>query len=139
MVSRDSNFASPLFLLIIITSSVLAEIGWSVCMSKSKMSLCMSFIKTDAGLCIYHLFVWSNFNFLHHAQWITLLILSCLVLYSFCANLMHSLIIIIIIIIIIIYPIEFFTSVLADGFSLEFEWQQVSSSLQQSSQYSVRS
>ena len=28
--------------------------------------------------------------------------------------------------------IEFFTSVLADGFSLEFEWQQVSSSLQYS-------
>ena len=32
-------------------------------------------------------------------------------------------------------PFEFFTSVLADGFSLEFEWQQVSSSLQDSSQY----
>ena len=30
-------------------------------------------------------------------------------------------------------PLEFFTSVLADGFSLEFEWQQVSSSLQDSS------
>ena len=30
---------------------------------------------------------------------------------------------------------EFFTSVLADGFSLELEWQQVSSSLQDSSQY----
>ena len=26
-------------------------------------------------------------------------------------------------------PLEFFTSVLADGFLLEFEWQQVSSSL----------
>ena len=33
-------------------------------------------------------------------------------------------------------PLEFFTWVLADGFSLEFEWQQVSSSLQDSSQYS---
>ena len=33
---------------------------------------------------------------------------------------------IIIIIIIIIIPLEFFTSVIADGFSLEFEWQQVS-------------
>ena len=29
-------------------------------------------------------------------------------------------------------------SVLADGFSLEFEWQQVSSNLQDSSQYSGR-
>ena len=34
---------------------------------------------------------------------------------------------------------EFFTPVLADGLSLEFEWQQVSSSLQDSSQYSGRS
>ena len=31
-------------------------------------------------------------------------------------------------------PLEFFTSVLTDGFSQEFEWQQVSSSLQDSSQ-----
>ena len=35
-------------------------------------------------------------------------------------------------------PLEFFTSALADGFSLEFEWNQVSSSLQNSSQYSGR-
>ena len=35
--------------------------------------------------------------------------------------------------------LEFFTSVFADGFSLEFEWQQVSSSLQDSSQDSGRS
>ena len=32
-------------------------------------------------------------------------------------------------------PLEFFTLALADGLSLEFEWQQVSSSLQDSSQY----
>ena len=44
----------------------------------------------------------------------------------------------IIIIIIIIYSLEFFTSALADGLSLEIEWQQVSSSLQDSSQYSGR-
>ena len=48
-------------------------------------------------------------------------------------------IIIIIIIITIIYSLEFFTSMLADGFSLEFEWQQVSSSLRDSSQDSSRS
>ena len=36
-------------------------------------------------------------------------------------------------------PLEFLTSVLADGYSLEFEWQQVSASLQDSSQYSGRS
>ena len=42
-------------------------------------------------------------------------------------------IIIIIFIIIIIHALELFTSALADGFSLESEWQQVSSSLQDSS------
>ena len=43
----------------------------------------------------------------------------------------------IIIIIIIIW--EFFTTELDDGFSLEFEWQQVSFNLQNPSQFSVRS
>ena len=43
------------------------------------------------------------------------------------------------IIIIIIIFWEFFTPALADGFSLDFEWQQVSSSLQDPSQYSDRS
>ena len=35
--------------------------------------------------------------------------------------------------IIIIHALELFTSALADGFSLESEWQQVSTSLQDSS------
>ena len=48
------------------------RIGWSVCMLKSYRSLCESFSGTGAGLCIYHLFVWSNWNFLHFFQWITL-------------------------------------------------------------------
>ena len=55
---------------------------------------------------------------------------------------MHIIIVIIIIIIIVvvvIYSLRFFTLVLADVFSLEFEWQQVLSSLQESSQYSGRS
>ena len=44
VVSRDSkvdNFANSLFLLIIIRSGLLAEIWWSVCMSKSHRSLCV--------------------------------------------------------------------------------------------------
>ena len=45
----------------------------------------------------------------------------------------------IIIIIIIIYSFRVFTSVLPDSFSLKFEWQQVSSTLKDSSQYSGRS
>ena len=39
---------------------------------------------------------------------------------------------------IIIYSSEFSPSANADGLSLEFEWQQVSSSLKNSSQYSSR-
>ena len=80
------------FLLIIIRSGLLAEIRGSACMSKSNRSLWVLFSGTGAGLCIYHLLVWSNLNFLRISQWITLLTQSCLVLYSFCANLLHSLI-----------------------------------------------
>ena len=76
------------FLLIIIRSGLLAEIR----KSKSPRSLCVSFSRTGAVLCIYHLFVWSNLNFLHISLWITLPTQSCLVLYSFCANLLHLLI-----------------------------------------------
>ena len=80
------------FLLIIIRSGLLDAIRWSVCMSKYHRSLCVLFSRTGAGLCIYHLFVWSNLNFLLISQSITLPTEACLVLYSFCANLLHSLI-----------------------------------------------
>ena len=46
---------------------------------------------------------------------------------------MVTYIIIIIIIIIIVHSLEPFTSATADGFSLKSEWQQVSSSLQETS------
>ena len=59
---------------------LLAEIGWSVCMSKSHRSLCVSFYRTGAGLCLYHLLAWSNLNFLHISQLITLPTQSCLAL-----------------------------------------------------------
>ena len=81
-----------LLLLIIMRSGLLAGITWSVCMLKFHRSLCVSFSRTGAGLYIYHLFVWSNWNFLHISQWIPLPTQSCLALYSFCANLLHSLI-----------------------------------------------
>ena len=79
-------------LLIIMRSGLQVRIKWSVCMLKSHRSLCVSFSRTGAGLCIYHLFVWSNWNFLHISQLTTLPTQSCLALYSFCANLLHSLI-----------------------------------------------
>ena len=81
-----------LLLLIIIRCGLLAEIRWSVCMSRSHRSLYVLFSRTRAELCIYHLFVWSNLNFQHISQWITLPTQSCLVLYSFCAHLLQSLI-----------------------------------------------
>ena len=65
-------FSFFFFLLIIIRSGLLAGITWSVCMSKSHRSLSVSFSRTGPGLCIYHLFIWSNLNFLHISQWITL-------------------------------------------------------------------
>ena len=60
------------FLLIIIRSGLLAEIRWSVCISKSHRSLCVSFSRIGARLCINHLLTWSNLDFLHISQWITL-------------------------------------------------------------------
>ena len=95
--SKVHNSASSLFLLIIIRSGRLAEIRWSVCILKSQRRLCVSFSRTESGLCIYHWFVWSNFNVLHNSQWITLPTQSFLGLYSFCANLLHSLIMLLII------------------------------------------
>ena len=81
------------FSFIIITwSGLLAEIRWSVCMSKSHWSLCVLFSRIGAGLCIYYLFLWSNLNFWHISKCITVPTQSCRVLYSFCTNLLHSLI-----------------------------------------------
>ena len=83
------QFCKFSFLLIIIRSGLLAGIvDPFVCLR----SLCESFSRTGAGLCIYHLLVWSNWNFLLISQWITLPTQLCLALYSFCANLLHSLI-----------------------------------------------
>ena len=91
--NKVDNFANSLFLLlIVIKSGLLAEIRRSMCISKSHRSLYVSFSRTGARLCIYHLFAWSNLNFLQISQWITLPTQWCLVVYSFCANLLHSLI-----------------------------------------------
>ena len=90
---QGSQFCKFSFLLlIIIRSGLLAEIRWSIFMSKSHRSLCVSFSRTYAKLCIYRLFIWSNLNFLHVSQLITLPTQSCLVLYPFNANLLYSLI-----------------------------------------------
>ena len=99
------------FLFTISRSGRLAEIRRSVCILKSRRILCVLFPKTDSGLCMYPLFVWSNLNFLHNSQWITFPAPSCLLSFS------------------LFTPWEFFTSALGDGLLLEFKWQQVSTSL----------
>ena len=43
------------------------------------------------------MFLWSNQNFLHISLWITLPTHFCLVLFSFCGNLLHALIILLIV------------------------------------------
>ena len=63
------------FVLLTITrSGHLAEIWWSVCISRSHRILCVSFSRTDSRLRIYLLFF-------HNSQWISLPTQSCLVLH----------------------------------------------------------
>ena len=57
-----------LLLLIIIMSGRLAEIRWSVCMSKFHRSLCISSSRTFVGLCIYNLFVMVFYSSLSHSK-----------------------------------------------------------------------
>ena len=88
-----STIRQVLFILLIITRfGRLTEIRWSGYLPKSQIILCVSFFRTDFVLCIYHLFVWSNFNFLHNFRLITFPTQSCVVLYSFSANFLYLLI-----------------------------------------------
>ena len=63
--------------------------------SQNPREICAS----HSGLYKRHLLVWSNFSFLHNSKWITFPTQPCLglVLYSFCANLLHSLIMLVIV------------------------------------------
>ena len=90
--SKVHNSASFLFLVVFITTSFrLTEIRWFICFSKPQRSLRVSFSRADAGSYIYHLFRWLNFTFLHNFIWITFPTQFPIILYSFCANLLHSL------------------------------------------------
>ena len=93
MISRNGKahyLAGSLFCWLSIGR--LAEIKWSVCILKSHRGLWIWLSWTDSELSIHYLLVWSNLNFLHNSQWITFPNQSCLVLYPFCADLLHSLI-----------------------------------------------
>ena len=53
----DYSAGSLLFILLTITrSDRLVEIRWSICISNSQRSLCVSFLRRDSRLCRYHLF-----------------------------------------------------------------------------------
>ena len=79
------------FFLIITEFARVAKIWPPVHISKFQRILDVSFSRKDSGLCIYHLFVWWHFNFLHNFQGIIFLTHSYLLLDSFDANLLHSL------------------------------------------------
>ena len=85
--TAKSTILQVVFFLII-RASLQAKIRRSVCTSKSHRSLCVSFSWTAAGLYLYNLFVWSNLKFWQISQRIILPTQSCLVLNSFCANLL---------------------------------------------------
>ena len=89
--SKSTIWQVLFFMLINTRSGLLAVIKWSVCISKSRGFYESPFSRTDSGLCVYHLVAWGKFNFLHNCQCVTFPIQSCRVLYSLCANLLHSL------------------------------------------------
>ena len=106
--SEPKNPLDDRFLLINGRSSLLVEIKWPFISQNSREFYASHSLETDSGLYIYLLVGGSNFN-------------------------LFIIIIIIILIIIILLLWEIFSLALADDFSLEFEWQQVSSSPQDSS------
>ena len=60
--------------------------------SQNSKDVCASDSLGRISGCAYTTFVWSKLNILHNSKWITFPTQSCLVLYSFCVNLQHSLI-----------------------------------------------
>ena len=69
-------------------SGRLVEIRWSVCdLFQNLRGVHVCYSQGQMLNCAYT-------NFLHNSQWITQPTQTCLFLYSFCANLLHSLIII---------------------------------------------
>ena len=66
MVNRDSKVHNSASSLVFADYHKVWWFGrdrWSLCTSKSERSFCVSFFRTDSGLCIYHLFAGSNYNF----------------------------------------------------------------------------
>ena len=73
------------------TPGLLSYISWSNCTVKSHSILQLLFSITTFDLCLYHFFFTFIPYFLHNSQWIFVPNQSCHLLYSFWANLLHSL------------------------------------------------
>ena len=85
VVCRDGkvHFSAGSLFLTITWSGRLASCRGSVCVSKSERILCIPFSEKDSGLCVYHLFVLSDFYFLYNSLWITFPTQSYQVFYFF--------------------------------------------------------
>ena len=121
MVSRDSKSTIckfSFFLLIIIKSGLLTEIRWSVCMSKSHRTLCVSFLGQVLG-CAYTICSYGQISIFCTFPSRSPCPPSRLVLYSFCANLLHSLIMWLIVSSLSPHSLHFVESYL---FSLWYVW-----------------
>ena len=68
-LNRKVHYLAGSLFLTITWSGCQAKIKWYVCISKSLRTLCVSLFRTDSGSGIYHLFLWTNFNFFHNYQW----------------------------------------------------------------------
>ena len=88
-MEKSTRWQVLFFLLDKTRSDHLARIGR---LYLSPWEFYVSFCKTDSSLYICHLSAWPNFGLLHNFKWIPFLTQSFLLFYSFCASLLHSLI-----------------------------------------------
>ena len=79
-----------LFLFTRIMSGLRASTTWSHCTLMSHSNFILSFFTQPSGTCSYHLNFFSSSYFLHNFQCTIFATLSCLLLYSFCVNFLHS-------------------------------------------------
>ena len=91
----------------------LAGIRRSVRILKSLEILCASLTKTDSGLGMYHLVVWSNFNFFENSQWLTFPTQSCLVC---------NIVVVVVTIVILFHFLFLFLFILLILFIYSFSW-----------------
>ena len=76
------NFANFFFFKLLLSLVFWPRLGDPcVCQSPIGVYAC-HFLRTGAGLCIYHLLVWSNLNFFHISQWIIIIIRKLVVTQS---------------------------------------------------------